>query len=609
MLRNNESQEQPLFHIVELLTRDPDAALVQIQKLISSNPDSINQKVNGSTLLHLATFMGNKDVVKYLQQNGADINAQDQRGFTALHIAVNKQHIDIIKILAKRKPQILQDNEGKTALHLASELGVQHEIIMRICRMAPLAVHAQDKNGDTPLHLAVNLLNYEVIETILQYCDTGYSISNNKNITAQQAIETCAESDTIMECILVSCRSRRNIFYSPTVCAIKRSYLVALKYFLQKEPLDAYCLYVAYAEGNLDVVKYLLNDQGLLLNKRIWPHDRTPLMAACSHGNLEVIKYLVEEKKAPMDDKEGGDGTLLSLAEPVVTVGNENTTKKISTVQYLLSTINVLDPFWSGSLIKISKNKQCVPLINAEYQQRIDRLLSQLGDNDDQNAQLITTIKELANHYLALLPSGARQYLPSIYIRLNDIEACLDLYHRTIDDSAATVAEKEAASLEIANMHLTGLIGSELATVDINSNTNTEEKEEILFARAQAALPYIFPYHSPAASDLENVLIRYLSGKDCPQSSREEFLPIPPHRLEMLMATFQPTNTTNRIILQKLWTIVAKNVAHIAKQSQLSSNVNQTVFGCASSSSSSLFAVNQSTRPAPSGQSPAPRPQ
>lgn len=57
-------------------------------------------------------------MIKLLAQAGADLNARNKRRQTALHVAVNKGHNNVVKTLLElRCHPSLQDSEGDTALH------------------------------------------------------------------------------------------------------------------------------------------------------------------------------------------------------------------------------------------------------------------------------------------------------------------------------------------------------------------------------------------------------------------------------------------------------------------------------------------------------------
>lgn len=53
-----------------------------------------------------------------LLQNGANINAVNKGGCSTLHVAVNKQHLDCVKVLLDHNCDVnIQDTYGDTAQH------------------------------------------------------------------------------------------------------------------------------------------------------------------------------------------------------------------------------------------------------------------------------------------------------------------------------------------------------------------------------------------------------------------------------------------------------------------------------------------------------------
>jgi ankyrin repeat protein len=60
--------------------------------------------------------------VKYLAENGADVNRQDKRGWTSLMYAAYYNYKDIAEILLAHNASVtIKNSEGKTALDYAEE--------------------------------------------------------------------------------------------------------------------------------------------------------------------------------------------------------------------------------------------------------------------------------------------------------------------------------------------------------------------------------------------------------------------------------------------------------------------------------------------------------
>ena len=80
---------------------------------------NINARGNCCTPLFLAAGEGRLDVVRYLLDEGADVNAREGLGNTALAEATYYGHIAVIKELLFRGADINAIGEGGTALDIA----------------------------------------------------------------------------------------------------------------------------------------------------------------------------------------------------------------------------------------------------------------------------------------------------------------------------------------------------------------------------------------------------------------------------------------------------------------------------------------------------------
>lgn len=85
---------------------------------------------DGRTLLLNAASYNNLELVQFAIENGANINHQDSIGFSALHFAVQEQHVESINLLLTHHISIdLKDNYGNSALWRAVMNDVSVEII------------------------------------------------------------------------------------------------------------------------------------------------------------------------------------------------------------------------------------------------------------------------------------------------------------------------------------------------------------------------------------------------------------------------------------------------------------------------------------------------
>lgn len=90
-----------------------------VRKLRSSGAH-INSRANCCMPLFLAAGSGRLEVVRFLIDEGADVNAREQRGATALTEAVYYGHLSVVKELLSRGADVNAGSEEGTALDIAT---------------------------------------------------------------------------------------------------------------------------------------------------------------------------------------------------------------------------------------------------------------------------------------------------------------------------------------------------------------------------------------------------------------------------------------------------------------------------------------------------------
>lgn len=137
-----------------LLDATKKGCLARVQKLCT--PKNINcrdHQGRNSTPLHLAAGYNNFEVVEYLIEHGADVNAQDKGGLIPLHNASSYGHVEIAAHLIKHGALVnATDRWAFTPLHEAAQKGRTQLCTLLLAHGADPTMKNQE--GHTPLDLA-----------------------------------------------------------------------------------------------------------------------------------------------------------------------------------------------------------------------------------------------------------------------------------------------------------------------------------------------------------------------------------------------------------------------------------------------------------------------
>ena len=142
------------------LLRTPRVCKYDVVKYLLNKGADINAKIeNNQTWLGLASESGSCELIKLLIDKGCDVNAFDDNGNTPLSIAAAFARFDVVKLLvengAKTEPGYCKrescTNSGNTPLHTASR---RSPSIAQYLIANGADVNKADLEGNTALHAA-----------------------------------------------------------------------------------------------------------------------------------------------------------------------------------------------------------------------------------------------------------------------------------------------------------------------------------------------------------------------------------------------------------------------------------------------------------------------
>jgi ankyrin repeat protein len=125
------------------------------------------------TILHEASqYSGPRDkadVVEYLISHGNDVNARDQVGETALHVATCGDYGDTVKLLLAHGANVnaIENTRGWTALHMAAVTASQ--LAMKALLAGGANVNAKDYEGRTPLDYAAEKAQPDIVNLLISH--------------------------------------------------------------------------------------------------------------------------------------------------------------------------------------------------------------------------------------------------------------------------------------------------------------------------------------------------------------------------------------------------------------------------------------------------------
>ncbi|MCD7459340.1 hypothetical protein HAX54_040667 [Datura stramonium] len=132
----------------------------------------------GNTVLHVAALYGHSHFVgEVLKITPALLCHQNKKNETALHIAANKRHTEVVHVLlggvaaGEETPLMrMTDEKGDTALHKAVRTGCV-DTVRLLVKEDPEFEFPANNAGETPLYLAGESGSFNCLLEILESCN------------------------------------------------------------------------------------------------------------------------------------------------------------------------------------------------------------------------------------------------------------------------------------------------------------------------------------------------------------------------------------------------------------------------------------------------------
>ena len=140
------------------------------------------EPVNNMTPLALALALNKGDIALMMMEYEPPYNVKDSYGWTPFHHACSRGHHEVAKQMLKQKEDIVDSNvltaTGNTAMHLAAQEG--HLQIVELLIYHGGDPYAKNESRRTPLILALQYSHDDVVEFLEKYKPKEIDYSNQK---------------------------------------------------------------------------------------------------------------------------------------------------------------------------------------------------------------------------------------------------------------------------------------------------------------------------------------------------------------------------------------------------------------------------------------------
>jgi ankyrin repeat protein len=130
------------------------------------------------------------EMISLLQEKGADLTARTAEGRSALHFAAESGYASMLQLLLEKGlDPVAKDKDGDTPLHCAVQSRSEGKI-EKVKLLLPSGVNFANKSGDTPLLLAVAMMDRPVCALLLD----GGALVDVKNVREETPLLLAASS-------------------------------------------------------------------------------------------------------------------------------------------------------------------------------------------------------------------------------------------------------------------------------------------------------------------------------------------------------------------------------------------------------------------------------
>ena len=311
---------------------DPSLSL----RTCSSVPFHPAGQPTGNTALHLACERQDIELVQLLIDH-SPVDVVNNFGNTPIHVACYVKEPNMVACLLKKCSGNLDchmNDDNNTFLHVATQSGDLQtvKLLLKHC-----SATCQNSNGNTPIHIACSINQYSIVECLLDSKESADPILNknldcHRNNDNNTFLHVAAQSGDLQTVKLLlkhcsaTCQNSNGDTPIHIACSINQYSIVEclLDSTESADPIlnkkDQNYLHAACNQhAKLEVVKVIFEKGYRILGNYPDSQGNTPLHYACLFCSEEIVKYLLTNEHCDPYHKNNEDFVPLYS---IVQVGN-----------------------------------------------------------------------------------------------------------------------------------------------------------------------------------------------------------------------------------------------------------------------------------------------
>lgn len=196
-----QNANRSTISLVDLIESEPSSLYEAIKDAISAGADVNERKDYRTPLMTAFSCTHDVDIMRLLLTSGADVNAYNGYGETALHKVVSfYDEIEIAKLLIEFGANVNAQNSVKQTplMHLvkndylwAGQGDCSAVDFFYVLLDSGADIHLQDRDGETALHYAVCLPGYDMTDALLSAGADANARDTNGRTPLMHAMNYC----------------------------------------------------------------------------------------------------------------------------------------------------------------------------------------------------------------------------------------------------------------------------------------------------------------------------------------------------------------------------------------------------------------------------------